>query len=74
MNQFHAPGDEKRSVVMLEPEQISLWLNGPTELVRKMLTAYEADRLIAQPDPTPSGRKKAKNPPPPIPIPQRKLF
>ncbi|MGH1359220.1 MAG: SOS response-associated peptidase [Burkholderiaceae bacterium] len=74
MNQFHAPGDEKRSVVMLEPEQTSLWLEGSTDQVRKMLTAYEADRLVARPDPRPRGPKKPTKAAPPIPIPQRKLF
>lgn len=74
MSQFHAPGDEKRSVVMLEPEQACLWLEAPVDQVQNMLTAYEADRLVARPDPAPRGRKRAVKAAPPTPIPQRKLF
>lgn len=74
MRQFHAPGDEKRTVVMLEPEQASLWLTASTGDANLMLSAYSPTRLTGRPDPKPSTAKTAKDVAPPVPIPQRKLF
>ena len=74
MRQFHAPGDEKRSVVMLEPDEIQQWLFGPPEQAFEMLHAYDAERLKARPDPAPRTQKPPKKQAPAIPVAQRKLL
>jgi putative SOS response-associated peptidase YedK len=45
MNRFHAPGDEKRSVVLLEPERIDDWLGADERRAREMLAAFAPGRV-----------------------------
>jgi putative SOS response-associated peptidase YedK len=57
MGRFHRPGDEKRSVVVLEPRQFGAWLHADVTVAKAMmqqpaddlLTAEGADKLLAQP-------------------------
>ena len=51
MNQFHKPADEKRMVVILEPERYDDWLN-PAIPWENFMVPYAADSLRAVvPDP-----------------------
>jgi putative SOS response-associated peptidase YedK len=63
MRRFHAPGDEKRSVVVIDPADDARWLRG--EDVRALLAAFAPHEFAASPDPRPpSGRTRAPAPDP----------
>ncbi|KVG33887.1 SOS response-associated peptidase family protein [Burkholderia diffusa] len=50
MKRMHRPGDEKRSVVILRPEDWEEWLTTPNvEAARAMLQLYPADDMVAEP-------------------------
>lgn len=52
MKQFHKPGDEKRSVVVLDPEDHEPWLHARTEAeARSLLQLFDAEAMVAVPDP-----------------------
>lgn len=52
MRRMHKPGDEKRNLVIIEPEHYQDWLTcHKPELARSWLTNYPADRLDAEPAP-----------------------
>ena len=53
MCRFHKPGDEKRMLVLLEPEQYQGWLEGALVNDPAVYAPYPSDRLIAVPDPLP---------------------
>lgn len=57
MRRFHKPGDEKRMVVLLRPDEYASWLNAPIEQVPSFLTQFPADELSAYPDPKPSAKR-----------------
>jgi putative SOS response-associated peptidase YedK len=59
MQRFHKPGDEKRMVVILHPDEYSSWLNAPIEQMPSFLTQFPAGELIAHPDPKPSTKRSA---------------
>ncbi len=60
MRRFHKPGDEKRSVVILDPEQYAAWLQARTEAdVRSFLRPFDPDEMIATADPLPPRVKVA---------------
>lgn len=47
---MHKPDDEKRSVVILHPNDWEEWLTTPNvEAARSMLQLYEPDELTAEP-------------------------
>ncbi|RQZ18383.1 DUF159 family protein [Burkholderia sp. Bp9031] len=49
MKHMHRPGDEKRSVVILRPEDWEEWLTTPNvEAARAMLQLYPADEMSAE--------------------------
>lgn len=49
MRRFHKPGDEKRSVVVLDDDAWGDWLNSRTEAdVRALLRPFDPDLLIAE--------------------------
>lgn len=58
MRRFHKPGDEKRMVVLLHPDEYASWLNAPIEQVPSFLTQFPADELTAYPAPKPSAARK----------------
>lgn len=60
MSRFHKPGDEKRMLVMLEPEQYRGWLEGALVNDASVYQPYPADRLVAMADPLPP-RGKTKD-------------
>lgn len=47
MRMFHKPVDEKRMVVILQPERYRDWLRAEPEHSKNFLVAYPADALIA---------------------------
>lgn len=63
MNRFHAPGDEKRSVVLLEPAGVDAWLNASADDARRMLVPFEPARVRTFAAPRPArapARPRAK--------------
>jgi putative SOS response-associated peptidase YedK len=53
MGRFHAPGDEKRSIVVLPPEDWAAWLAADEAIARAMLRPLSADQFDAQAAPRP---------------------
>lgn len=74
MNQFHAPNDEKRSVVMLEPDEAMQWLDAPETELGDLFSAYPPHRLKSHPDPQTKQRTSPRKPSPPFIKAQRKLL
>jgi putative SOS response-associated peptidase YedK len=59
MQRFHKPDDEKRMLVILDPQQYDDWLQCPVEDAEDFFVRYPAERLVAKPAPKP-GRKPAQ--------------
>jgi len=54
MKRFHRPGDEKRSVVILRPEEYDDWLGArSTDEARSFLNLFPADEMAAIAAPKP---------------------
>ncbi|WNC90979.1 SOS response-associated peptidase family protein [Paraburkholderia sp. FT54] len=54
MKRFHRPGDEKRSVVILRPEEYDDWLGArSTDEARSFLNLFPADQMAATAAPKP---------------------
>lgn len=53
MKRFHAPGDEKRMVVILEPAQYTAWLSADAAVAMDFMRQFPADALTAAPAPKP---------------------
>ncbi len=51
MQRFHRPGDEKRMLVLLEPEQYDDWLHCPPSEAPDFFVRYPVGRLTAHPAP-----------------------
>lgn len=51
MGRFHAPADEKRSVVLLAPDQITPWLGASHEDASRMLAAFAPEGIATAPAP-----------------------
>ncbi|WP_047238148.1 SOS response-associated peptidase [Chromobacterium subtsugae] len=52
MRRMHRPGEEKRSLVIVPPEQYNAWLNCDSpELARTFLNPFPAELMRATPDP-----------------------
>lgn len=59
MRRFHKPGAEKRSVIILRPEQYDDWLGcQSTDEARSFLNLFPADEMISSPAPVPPRRRK----------------
>jgi putative SOS response-associated peptidase YedK len=59
MKRFHKPGDEKRALVVLPPEDVDAWLAcRDPELARSFLRHYPAERMKAWAAPTAPRAKK----------------
>jgi putative SOS response-associated peptidase YedK len=59
MRRFHKPGDEKRMLVILQPEQYRGWLEGDLVNAEEVYRPYPAEQLVAVPYPLPP-RPKTK--------------
>jgi putative SOS response-associated peptidase YedK len=64
MSRFHKPGEEKRMLVILQPEQYQGWLEGGLVNSEEVYRPYPAERLVAVPSPLPP-RSKTKGVVPP---------
>ncbi|MBW3496992.1 SOS response-associated peptidase [Janthinobacterium sp. NKUCC08_JDC] len=60
MHRFHKPDDEKRMVMILDPDQYQGWLDGSLVTEQNVYRQYPSDLLVAQPDPLPP-RTRAKS-------------
>ena len=54
MGRFHAPGDEKRSLVVIPAEHREVWLNATPREAGDYLTAMPTAEFTARPDPRPT--------------------
>jgi putative SOS response-associated peptidase YedK len=45
MNRFHAPGDEKRSVVLLDLQRIDAWLGASESEARALIAGFAPERV-----------------------------
>jgi putative SOS response-associated peptidase YedK len=60
MRRFHRPGDEKRSLVIVPPEEYDAWLScSDPEEARSFLRLYPAAAMAARPEPRQPARKAA---------------
>lgn len=58
-SRMHKPNDEKRAVVILQPNDWEEWLTTPNiEAARVMLQLYQADAMRAEPASLPTEPKK----------------
>ena len=64
MNRFHAPGDEKRSVVLLDPARIDDWLGADLAQARAMIVPFDPGRVrtCAAPRPRRAGAPEKESP------------
>lgn len=63
MRRFHKPGDEKRSVVILRPDEYDDWLSCKNpEMARTFLNLLPANEMSAYPAPRPSAKKAKQEP------------
>jgi len=54
MNRFHKPGSEKRSVVILRPDEYEDWLTAKSpDEARSFISLYPAGSMHAAADPAP---------------------
>ena len=56
MNQFHKPGDEKRTPVIIAPELHDSWLSANPDQAADMMTWAHMPELRTLPDPSPRSR------------------
>jgi putative SOS response-associated peptidase YedK len=56
MRQFHKPGDEKRTPVIISPELHDAWLSANPDQAADMMTWAHMLELRAMPDPSPRSR------------------
>ncbi|OEZ85653.1 hypothetical protein JAB8_38350 [Janthinobacterium sp. HH106] len=63
MLRFHKPDDEKRVVMILDPDQYHGWLDGSLVSEEDVYRQYGEELLVAQPDPM-QPRSIAKTPTP----------
>jgi putative SOS response-associated peptidase YedK len=60
MRKFHKPGEEKRSLVIVAPEEYDAWLNcRDPEIARSFLQLYPADEMSASAAPKPKSIRKS---------------
>lgn len=58
MSRFHAPEDEKRSVVVLDDEDWDAWLNARSDADRRaLMQPMDAEMMVAEPAPSARARK-----------------
>jgi len=63
MQRFHAPGDEKRSIVVIEPGAYQEWLRADSTSARALLRGPDAQAYVAHAAPrvrTPAARRPAQ--------------
>lgn len=60
MRQFHRPGEEKRSLVVIDDEHIDAWMNGVPNEALARLQPMDPDQFSARPEPAPPRRTKER--------------
>ena len=60
MRQFHRPGEEKRSLVVIDAARADEWLSASPDQARALLQPIVADQFCARPEPTPPRRPAAR--------------
>ena len=60
MRQFHRPGEEKRSLVVVDPARSDRWLSASPDGVRALLQAIDIDQFAARAEPGPARRTSAR--------------
>ena len=65
MTRFHAPGDEKRSVVVLRPDDHRAWLRADEPQARALLQPFDAREFVCAADPRPVRARSAARKSPP---------
>ena len=60
LRRFHAPQDEKRTIVHIVPDEYDAWLSATPELARAMLQMPNAEDMEVAPSPAPPREKKVK--------------
>lgn len=60
MKDFHAPEDEKRSIVHIPPSEFDAWLTATSELARVMLTLPDSEKMFTKAAPMPPRVKKVR--------------
>lgn len=59
MKRFHKPGDEKRSLVIVDPQDFDEWLSCTNpEMARAFLQNYPAEKMWARPAPSIRAKRK----------------
>ena len=53
MSRFHKPGDEKRMLVLLDPDQYRPWLEGALVNDPQVYQPYDAEKLVTEAAPLP---------------------
>lgn len=56
MNKMHKPGEEKRMVVILDPDDYESWLHSTPATASGWMNQYPAERLIADAAPRAQSR------------------
>lgn len=74
MKRFHKPEDEKRMIVLLEPEQVDDWLQAPLESAPSFFLPYDADKLYAKAAPKAAWMRKIDVEPEPESSDESELF
>ena len=59
MGAFHTPDDEKRSIVLLAPQDHDAWLQSDPHRAPQLLRPFAAADFVAAPDPRPVAAKSA---------------
>jgi putative SOS response-associated peptidase YedK len=57
MRRFHKPGDEKRMLVILEPDQYQPWMHSSLDGASSFLMPFPAEQLVAEAAPKPTAKK-----------------
>ena len=61
MSQFHKPGDEKRSLVVVPEELREEWLEAKPERAKEFLQPVPVEEFTSEPAPLPPRPKKPKS-------------
>jgi putative SOS response-associated peptidase YedK len=60
MRQFHRPGEEKRSLVVVDDARIDDWLTAAPDQARALLKPVDPDVFSTRPEPAPPRRTKER--------------
>lgn len=61
MRRFHRPGEEKRSLVVIDEARVDEWINARSDQARALLGPIDPDAFGARPEPAPPRAPKQRN-------------